>query len=77
MATIMLIVAFSRGLAMPKYLKQLDAINWDASLISSMSKTSFGLMCFALGVGAFIILKSMVMGRRQERKMELAANSNA
>ena len=75
MATIMLIVAFSRGLAIPKYLQQLDTINWDASLISSMSKTSFGLMCFALGVGAFIILKAMVVGRRQERKMQQAAQA--
>lgn len=77
MATIMLIVAFSRGLAIPKYLKQLETLNWDASLISSMSKASFGLMCFALGVGAFIILKAMIVGRSQERKMEMAAKSGA
>lgn len=75
MATIMLIVAFSRGLAIPKYLQQLKTINWDASLITSMSKASFGLMCFALGVGAFIILKAMVVGRRKERQMQQAAQA--
>ncbi|GFM33486.1 sulfite exporter TauE/SafE family protein [Desulfovibrio subterraneus] len=71
MATIMLIVAFSRGLAIPKYLNQLEVINWDADLISIMSKVSFGLMCFALLVGAFIILKAMILGRRAERQLEM------
>ena len=77
MATIMLIVAVSRGLAIPKYLNQLDVITMDGGVVSLMTKVSFGLMCFALGVGAFIILKAMIGGRRAERKLEEAAMSGA
>lgn len=75
MATIMLIVAVSRGLAIPKYLNQLEVIAWDGSLVDILSKVSFGLMCFALLVGAYIILKAMILGRRAERQMEIDANA--
>ncbi len=67
MATIMLIVAVSRGLAMPKYLTQLGLMNMDETVLSILSKVSFGFMCFALIVGAYIILKNMAVGLRAEK----------
>ncbi|MGE4297385.1 MAG: sulfite exporter TauE/SafE family protein [Desulfovibrionaceae bacterium] len=76
MATIMLIVALSRGLAMPKYLVQLDLLTMDGGLVAVLGKISFVLMCFALLVGAFIILKAMVVGRRAER-LELEGQAAA
>ena len=74
MAAIMLIVAFSRGLAIPKYLNQLEVISWNELVVANMSRVSFGVMCFALLVGAYIILKAMIVGRRAER---LAATMEA
>ena len=67
MATIMLIVAVSRGLAMPKYLDQLGIISMDGGIINILTKISFVCMVAALLIGAFIILKAMVLGRRQDR----------
>jgi uncharacterized membrane protein YfcA len=72
MGTIMLIVAVSRGLAMPKYLNQLGLISLDNSTISILSTTSFISMCFALAVGALIILGSMWKASRAERERAAA-----
>jgi len=77
MATIMLIVAVSRGLAMPKYLAQLDLISMDETVIWWLTKISFVFMCTALLIGAFIILKAMVLGRRAERLEEAAQAQGA
>lgn len=66
MASIMLIVAVSRGLAMPKYLTQLGLMNLDETTIWWLTKASFVFMCVALLTGAFIILKAMYVGRREE-----------
>jgi len=74
MATIMLIVAVSRGLAIPKYLNDLSVIHWSESTTSLLTKASFVSMCFALLVGAGIILTAMFKGRRaemQEQQQEL------
>ncbi len=77
MATIMLMVAVSRGMAIPKYLNQLDLLAWNESLVGVLSQVSFGVMCFALLVGAFIILKAMILGRRAERAMDDAVAARA
>jgi hypothetical protein len=72
MATIMLIVAVSRFFALPKYLNQLHLISLGDNLVGLMTKLSFGIMCFALLVGASIILTSLFKARRLEKTV--AAN---
>ncbi|MEW6388049.1 MAG: sulfite exporter TauE/SafE family protein [Thermodesulfobacteriota bacterium] len=59
MGTIMLIVAVSRGLAIPKYLKQLGLINLNDGIIAILGLASFISMCIALAVGAIIIIGAM------------------
>lgn len=68
MSSIMLIVAVSRGFALPTYLVQLDVISLNPSITSLCDKISFASMCFALSVGAVIILGSMWKAKRSERK---------
>lgn len=65
MATIMLIVAVSRCIALPKYLVKLDLLNLPESTLTILNGISFGSMCLALLVGAVIILGSMWKGRTQ------------
>jgi uncharacterized protein len=69
MGTIMLIVAVSRGLAMPKYLTQLGLMNMDGSTVTVLSTMSFIVMCCALAVGALIILGSMWKASRADRAL--------
>lgn len=64
MGTIMIIVAVSRALAVPKYLGQLGLMSISGSAVSVLDVASFVTMCIALGVGAAIILGSMWRGRR-------------
>jgi len=66
MGTIMLIVAVSRFLAMPKYLNQLGLIEVQESSVKIMSQSSFVIMCIALLVGAGIILFSLFKARKRE-----------
>jgi uncharacterized membrane protein YfcA len=66
MGSIMLIVAVSRGLAIPKYLTNLGVISVQESWINIMMSISFLSMCFALGMGALIILGSMWKAKRAE-----------
>jgi len=66
MGTIMLIVALSRFLAIPKYLNQLGLTELSETSVKLMSKTSFGVMCFALLLGAGIILFNLFKARRAE-----------
>jgi len=66
MATIMLIVAVSRGLAMPTYLTKLGLMNVGPAMLNLMNKVSFASMCLALLVGSGIILGSMWLGRRTQ-----------
>ena len=68
MAVIMLIVALSRFLAMPKYLDKLSLTNFGDTTVSILSKTSFGVMVVALLIGAGIILASMFKARRLENQ---------
>jgi uncharacterized membrane protein YfcA len=65
MGTIMLIVAVSRALAVPKYLEQLGLVSLSESSIKIMDITSFVIMVLALSIGAIIILGSMWKGRPQ------------
>ncbi len=73
MATIMLMVAVSRGLAMPKYLNALGLLDWNEQLTAVLTKISFGSMVLALLVGSYIILSAMYKGRRAEAEEERAA----
>jgi len=59
MATIMLIVAVSRALAVPNYLNQLGITSVNATTVDILGKVSFITMCIALLIGATIILGSM------------------
>lgn len=65
MAAIMLIVAVSRAIAVPKYLARLGLIDMAESTAGIMDKISFGFMCLALVVGTVIILGAMWRGRRE------------
>jgi len=67
MATIMLIVAVSRALAVPKYLNQLEITSVPAGVIDILGKVSFITMCLALATGAIIILGSMWKASRASR----------
>jgi len=64
MGTIMVIVAVSRALAMPKYLEQLGLMSISQSAIKILDAASFIIMCIALAIGAVIILGAMWKGRR-------------
>ncbi len=66
MGTIMLIVAVSRLLAIPRYLTQLDVISVNDFWLSTLDKVSFVTMCVALGIGAVIILGGMIKAKRAE-----------
>jgi hypothetical protein len=66
MGTIMLIVAVSRGLAIPKYLTELGVITMSSSTLSLLMTASFITMCLALGIGALIILGAMWRTKRAE-----------
>lgn len=67
MATIMLIVAVSRFLAMPKYMNELHITSFGDGNVVTMSQISFGVMCLALLIGASIILVSLFKARSLER----------
>ena len=66
MGTIMIIVAVSRALAVPQYLKELSLISLGPTTLSILSKASFAIMCLALALGAFIILGVMWRAKRAE-----------
>lgn len=59
MGTIMLMVAVSRGLAVPEYLNQLGIISISEATVSFLVRASFISMAVALLTGAIIILASM------------------
>lgn len=72
MGTIMLMVAVSRGLAVPVYLNDLEWLSLSKSTASLLNNVSFGIMCFALFTGAVIILKAMIKGMMMEKASKLA-----
>ena len=68
MGVIMVIVLFSRGLMVPVYLSQLGLMQQIGDgTIKSLKTVSFGIMIFALALGAFIVLYAMWQGRRAEQ----------
>ena len=67
MGTIMLIVAVSRGLAVPKYLTDLGLISMGKGTTGLLMNISFAIMAIALLIGAGIILTSMWKGIRKEK----------
>jgi len=68
MGVIMVIVLFSRGLMVPVYLSQLGLIQTlSDGTVKMLKATSFGIMIFALALGAFIVLRAMWQGRQAER----------
>ena len=72
MGSIMLIVAVSRGLAIPTYLRDLELVNFAGSTTKTLMTASFFSMCFALGMGALIILGAMYRAKRAESKAKAA-----
>jgi uncharacterized membrane protein YfcA len=68
MGSIMLIVAVSRALAIPQYLKDLNLMTISDSAVKVLMAASFISMCFALGMGAIIILGAMWKAKRAEAK---------
>ena len=69
MATIMLIVAVSRFLAMPKYMNKLSITSFGETSVVLMTQMSFYIMCLALLVGAGIILVSLFRARSAENAL--------
>jgi uncharacterized membrane protein YfcA len=68
MGTIMLIVAVSRGLAIPKYLTDLGILSLEHGTTAFLMKASFVMMVIALMTGAIIILKNMIKGMRSSKE---------
>jgi hypothetical protein len=66
MSTIMLLVAVSRGLAIPNYLTKIGMLRLEEQTINILDNISFAVMCLALAVGAIIILGSMFKAKRAE-----------
>ena len=73
MGTIMLMVAVSRGLAIPAYLKDLQLITVSDATVKLLKQFSFVTMCIALTTGAVIILGSMWKAKRAEQIEEEAS----
>ena len=71
MGTIMVIVAVSRGLAVPQYLVQLGLMSMSKGTVDFLNVVSFVIMCIALAIGAVIILGAMWKGARA-KKLALA-----
>ncbi|MBI4687534.1 MAG: sulfite exporter TauE/SafE family protein [Nitrospirae bacterium] len=68
MGLIMVIVLFSRGLMVPVYMSQLGLIApISEGTVKLLKNTSFAIMIGALAIGAFIVLKAMWQGRREEK----------
>jgi uncharacterized membrane protein YfcA len=70
MGSIMVTVLFSRALMVPVYSAQLKLIHpLSEGLVKILKTKSFGIMIFALFLGAVIILVCIWKGLRSERKM--------
>lgn len=76
MASIMLIVAVSRGLIIPVYLTQLGWLGLSAKMLEFLRDTSFMFMIAALLTGAIIIVGAMIRGHR-DHKLSLAKEKAA
>jgi uncharacterized membrane protein YfcA len=67
MSTIMLIVAVSRGVAIPKYLTQLEIMSVGKDMLNVLDTISYISMVISLGVGALIILGAIFKGIKAEK----------
>jgi uncharacterized membrane protein YfcA len=68
MGVIMVIVLVSRGLMVPVYMAKLGLISpLGQSTVGFLKTSSFAIMIVALMIGAFIVLKAIWVGRREER----------
>jgi len=73
MGVIMLLALVSRGVVIPVYLSELEQIGrLDDATAALLKNLSFGLLIFALGVGAMIVFYALVTGMRAHRR-KLAA----
>ncbi len=68
MGIIMLIVAVSRGLAIPKYLNDLGLVSLEHGTTSFLMNASFIIMAVALLIGAVIILSNMIKGMKKSKE---------
>ena len=77
MGVIMVTVLFSRALMVPVYMSQLGLIGTlEDTTVNVLKSTSFAIMIFALALGAFIVLKAMWQGRREEKSAAQEAVSH-
>lgn len=74
MSSIMLVVAVSRGFAIPVYLKQLGIIELAGGTAVMLNNISFVTMCASLALGGVIIIGSMLK-RKRELSIEAAKSS--
>jgi hypothetical protein len=70
MGIIMLIVAVSRMLAVPKYLCELGLLAVNSNTLDLLGTISFLTMCLGLAIGAVIILTSMWRSTRAVASLE-------
>jgi uncharacterized membrane protein YfcA len=73
MSTIMLIVAVSRGVAIPKYLVQLKLMAVSGGMLKLLDTISYITMVLSLAIGAIIVLGAIFKGIRDEKAAEKAA----
>jgi hypothetical protein len=66
MAAIMLIVAVSRGLAVPVYLSELGSLDLAPHTMALLHAASFAFLVLALCAGGLIIIAAMLRGQRSE-----------
>ncbi|MGB0721164.1 MAG: TSUP family transporter [Gammaproteobacteria bacterium] len=68
MGVIMILALFSRGVVIPVYLSELGEIEKLADPTAEFLRNlSFGLLIFALSVGAIIVFKALISGMRAHR----------
>lgn len=73
MGVIMVTVLFSRGLMVPVYMAQLGLMDpLSDGAVKLLKTTSFAIMITALALGAFIVLRAIRQGRREERLQQAA-----
>ncbi len=67
MSTIMLIVAVSRGVAIPKYLVQLELMAVSGGILKLLDTISYITMVLSLAIGAIIVLGAIFKGIKDEK----------
>ncbi|MCK4585891.1 MAG: TSUP family transporter, partial [Gammaproteobacteria bacterium] len=76
MGVIMMLALISRAVVIPVYLSELEQIDrLSDSTTKFLENLSFGLLIFALSVGATIVLSALVKGMRSHREKLAAINA--